>query len=196
MAHAIGLRATSMAASAAILSLAVLAALSFSYTIQQLSPPDTGHPIDIIRPEPPAAPPIPRDNHPPPPTAAEPTETVLPTLDQPPPLNLDSIVATVGDAYVGPVAIANPHWVQRPRDLDRYYPRRALSMNVQGQVMLDCLVNVEGALACQVVSETPAGWGFGAAAVRISEDYAMVPATRDGQRVEGRYRMRVPFDLR
>jgi hypothetical protein len=47
-----------------------------------------------------------------------------------------------------------------------------------------------------VVSETPANWGFGRAALEIAGDYRMVPAMRDGQAIEGRYRMRVPFEVR
>ncbi len=46
------------------------------------------------------------------------------------------------------------------------------------------------------MSETPANWGFGLAALRISRDYRMVPAMRDGQAVEGRHWMRVPFEVR
>jgi hypothetical protein len=47
-----------------------------------------------------------------------------------------------------------------------------------------------------VVSETPANWGFGEAALRISGDYQMVPATRGGVPVEARHRMVVPFQIR
>jgi protein TonB len=58
------------------------------------------------------------------------------------------------------------------------------------------ITNPLGALDCAVVSETPAGWGFGAAAVAIARDHRMAPATQDGRPVEGRYRMAVPFRLR
>jgi len=95
----------------------------------------------------------------------------------------------------GPPTISNPHWLQTPRDLARYYPIMALRREIEGAVQLDCLVTTTGALQCAVVSETPASWGFGAAAIRIAQDYRMVPATRDGAPIEARYRMRVPFRL-
>jgi len=97
--------------------------------------------------------------------------------------------------YVGPPTISNPHWLQTPRDLARYYPMMALRRDIEGEVQLDCLVTIAGALQCSVASETPANWGFGAAAIRIAQDYRMVPAMRDGAPVEARYRMRVPFRL-
>jgi hypothetical protein len=61
--------------------------------------------------------------------------------------------------------------------------------------MLDCTVATSGRLVCAIVSETPSHWGFGEAALRISRDHVMVPAMRDGAAVEGRYRMRVPFQV-
>jgi hypothetical protein len=45
------------------------------------------------------------------------------------------------------------------------------------------------------MSETPRGWGFGEAALAIAADHRMAPATRNGAPVEGRYTMRVPFEL-
>jgi protein TonB len=95
----------------------------------------------------------------------------------------------------GPVVVTSPHWLRRPAGLDAYYPRRAMTRNMEGQVVLDCLVNTSGALGCAVVSETPSNWGFGEAALRISRDYRMSPALRNGAPVEGRYRMVVPFRL-
>jgi protein TonB len=67
---------------------------------------------------------------------------------------------------------------------------------VTGDVVLDCLVSSAGRLDCDVVSETPSNWGFGEAALAISRDHRMAPATRDGMAVQGRYRMRVPFQVR
>ena len=85
--------------------------------------------------------------------------------------------------------------MQRPRDLERYYPRRALRMNMQGSATLDCRVAVDGWLNCTVLSETPSDWGFGEAALRIAREYRMVPAMRNGEAIEARYVMRVPFNL-
>lgn len=196
MTHSIGVRATSMLASSAIMGLLVLAALSVTYTVQQLHFPPAPSPVTIV-PEVLTPPPERAHTTPPPPTA-EPQTAEDPFVPPDLPAAIIDASATAGEAFTPPtpLTITNPHWRQRPRDLERYYPRRAMANNVRGEVVLDCLVDVAGALGCRVISETPANWGFGEAALRISRDYAMVPASRDGRLVEGRYRMRVPFDLR
>ncbi|WP_395645359.1 TonB family protein [Terricaulis sp.] len=195
MAHALGMRATSLASSAGLLALIVVAALSVTYTAHW-QPPENAPVVEGMR-----------DIAPPPtPPQARPQQ---PPIDQAEPLNplptqtMTPLTAFEPVPYAGPaaqpqsfVAITNPRWSRTPRDLARYYPARALAMSIEGQAVLDCLVGTDGRLACSVVSETPSNWGFGAAAVRISEDYRMVPAMRDGVAVEGRYRMRVPFDIR
>ncbi len=193
MAHTLGLRATSFAASAAVLGLAVLGALSVSITLSRTtSGPDAITTI-IERAEDPPKPPPPTIRDRPPPTTDDPVAIEQPAADlspQPP------------TEFVGPVAqpveppeITNPRWLRRPRDLAAYYPRRAIDRGVTGEVVLDCLVSPVGRLACNVVSETPSNWGFGEAALRISRDHLMAPATRDGMSIEGRYRMRVPFQV-
>lgn len=95
----------------------------------------------------------------------------------------------------GPIEITVPHWARRPSNLSSYYPPRALRFERDGLAVLDCIVRASGALDCRVASETPAGWGFGDAALRIAAAHRMIPATRDGTAVEGRYTMRVPFSL-
>lgn len=196
MAHAATLRATSFAASAGLLSLAAIAALTMTFAIDRTPDlPDPTPVIDILT-EPTPPPPIAAPRTPPPPQAAE--DQTITTLDPPPQFEeISSEPPNVGPTQpVGPAMITNPHWLRVPRDLDRYYPRRALQAGVTGNVQLDCLVSATGALTCTVVSETPENWGFGAAAIRISQQHQMVPARRDGVAVEGRYRMRVPFQLR
>jgi protein TonB len=98
----------------------------------------------------------------------------------------------------GPPLIVDPVWVRRPsaRELARFYPSIALRRGKSGAVRLDCLVRTDGALACRIVEETPEGYGFGDAALRISQTYRMVPAMREGQPIEARYPLRVPFELR
>ena len=47
-------------------------------------------------------------------------------------------------------------------------------------------MTVEGRLnQCVVLSEAPAGWGFGQAAVATAHNFWMKPMTRDGQPVSG-----------
>lgn len=196
MAHAATLRATSFAASAGLLALAAIAALTMSFTIdREPALPDPTPVIDILT-EPPLPPPVAAPRTTPPPQPAE--DDAITTFDPPPVFDdVSSDPPDVGPTQpVGPAMISDPRWLRVPRDLERYYPRRALQAGVTGNVQLDCLVSTTGALHCTVISETPENWGFGAAAIRISQQHQMVPARRDGVAVEGRYRMRVPFQLR
>lgn len=197
MSQTLGARATSVAASAVLLGLVVFAAFSVTISLQT----DNGQtpmsfPVVPLAPDEPTPPPVTRDPQPP---QQEPVEDDFQVVNTPiqtlPPTPDFSGLTTVSSPPVGPASITNPRWLRQPRNLQRYYPARAVEREITGQVVLDCMVSVLGALDCSVVSETPANWGFGEAAVRISEDYRMAPAMRDGVAVEGRYRMRVPFEL-
>lgn len=191
---ALAMRAASLTGSAAFLGLAVLAALTMSFTVMRDLPENPPGPIvDIVRPDPPPPPPPePVIRNAPPVAQTSPFE--LPAL--PPLINSTAPpIETTLPVESGPVTIERPRWLQRPRDLARYYPRRAIPRGMEGEVVLDCLVATTGALNCAVVSETPQNWGFAEAALRIARDHRMVPATRNGEPVQGRYTMRVPFEL-
>ncbi|WP_395646560.1 TonB family protein [Terricaulis sp.] len=55
------------------------------------------------------------------------------------------------------------------RGSERFYPQRALQRGQPGDVVLDCSFNEDGSPhACQVVSEDPARYDFGRAALRIA----------------------------
>lgn len=126
-----------------------------------------------------------------------------PLILEPTPLPVDVAPPTAEPVTFTPAPVeapqlmTNPVWLQRPtsREVARFYPRRAIERGRSGVASLDCLVRIDGALACQIASEEPAGWGFGAAALQLSASYRMQPATRGGQPVEARYRLRVPFEL-
>lgn len=191
---AFAMRAASLTGSAAFLALAAIAALTMSITITRDFPGNDHAPVvTILEPEPPPPPPpdpVVRQTPPLEPTAPFVTPSLPPLIDtSAPPVETTLPVST------GPVTIERPRWVERPRDLARYYPRRAIPRGIEGEVVLDCLVSTSGALNCAVQSETPQSWGFGEAALRIAHDHRMVPATRNGEPVPGRYRMRVPFEL-
>lgn len=190
------MRTTSLALSALLLGAAVITALTMSIT---MLPTDWGQDTPVIRTEtlePPAPPPpVIRDTRPP-----APQEQDEPTVIAPP-LNFADAepIPTTDPVPSGPPApetILRPHWLRTPTDLERFYPRRALQMGMQGEAVLDCRVSPAGALSCAVVRESPEGWGFGVAAQRIAAEYRMVPAMRGGVAVEGRYQMRVPFRVR
>lgn len=196
MAHAdASVRAASMVMSAALLGAALVAAMTMRFTMMRPEAPLDIGVVEIIRPEPEPPPQVetpPRELPPPmdepfvieqTPTLfdaeATPAQTELPTIFTPP----------------SPPLVSDPHWTRRPRDLSRYYPARARNLGMEGQVVLDCLVSTAGALDCAVAQETPAGWGFAEAAQRIAREHRMVPALREGQPIEARYRMRVPFEV-
>lgn len=95
---------------------------------------------------------------------------------------------TPAEVPAGPPTITNPDWVRKPTGeaLMRAYPERAITANVTGSATLSCSVRVNGSLTdCQVVSETPGGYGFGRAATRLSRDFRMSPRTVDGQAIGG-----------
>ncbi len=147
--------------------------------------------------KPPPPPPPPPDRPPPPPPPM--MEVLAPNLDAPPtPTEIPvTLTPPPPPAPAGPVVITNPTWVERPsgRALARFYPERAMEREREGRVVLNCRVRTDGTLDCSVSEEEPSGWGFGDAAIRMSRAYRMVPATRDGQAVEARYTLRIPFNL-
>jgi protein TonB len=190
------MRATSLGAAALLLGAVVIAALSVRYITWTPIPP-TGPIFDTWR-EPKVEPPKPQPPKPLPPRPIEPTPTISGPVDfTAPPEPAPFPVGPVAASTSGPIVITRPDWLQRPTPevLATYYPARARERGREGVAQLDCLVRVDGRLDCVVTSETPANWRFGEAALRISRDYRMVPATRDGVPVEATYRMRVPFNL-
>ncbi|WP_242922790.1 energy transducer TonB [Caulobacter sp. CCUG 60055] len=73
-----------------------------------------------------------------------------------------------------PRSVENVRWSATPsaEDFERYYPERAHRMERNGQSRLQCIVRGEGRLeGCTVVSESPQGFGFGEAALRLSRRY-------------------------
>jgi protein TonB len=84
--------------------------------------------------------------------------------------------------------IRDPTWVSRPTatEMERWYPQAALDRNLSGVAMLQCLVTAAGDLrGCRVTGETPAGAGFGKAAIKLSTFFRMSPRTEDGAPVDG-----------
>jgi len=94
-----------------------------------------------------------------------------------------------------PVA-ASVSWAQRPtaRRITDHYPARALREGVGGRVQLDCVVQQALTVDCTIASESPAGEGFGRAAISVSAAYRARATLSDGTTAVGaRTRIAVAF---
>lgn len=78
----------------------------------------------------------------------------------------------------------------------RYYPDAAQRISLEGRAVISCTVTAEGLVEnCEVISEDPPGFGFGAAALRLSASFRMRPQTIDGVPVGGA-KVTVPLAFR
>lgn len=86
--------------------------------------------------------------------------------------------APAGDETERSTLIRNPSWAQHPIP---NFPAAAAANNVnQGRVVLRCTARTDGRLSnCAVVSEDPAGNGFGAAAISAAREARLSPRTID-----------------
>jgi protein TonB len=83
--------------------------------------------------------------------------------------------------------------------MTRAYPDRAIAADVAGSASLNCLVLPSGAVTdCNVLRETPGGYGFGRAAQGLSRHFRVNPRTvngaAEGSRVNINLRFTPPAD--
>ena len=99
-----------------------------------------------------------------------------------------------------PSVITPPDWIRIPtgEQINREYPARALRNDVEGRATLRCKVMDAGTLTdCTVTSQTPSGYGFGNAALKLSRYFMMRPKTVDGAPVGGAtVKVPIPFRMR
>jgi TonB family protein len=98
----------------------------------------------------------------------------------------------------GTEADRNPDWLVKPDGelIARFYPHKAWREDVEGRVTISCAAGVDTRLAdCTVLSEDPAGYGFGDAALRLAVEMRMAPAIRNGLPVVAQVRVPLVFAL-
>jgi protein TonB len=84
--------------------------------------------------------------------------------------------------------ITNADFLRQPDndDMADHYPARALRENVPGRATVRCTVTASGSLtSCEILSESPAGQGFGQATMEITHLWKVRPKTVDGSPTAG-----------
>jgi len=97
-------------------------------------------------------------------------------------LSIGSLALAETEGY-----IAHPIWMHRPsaNDLERLYPNGV--RGVTADVRADCTIDEGGRFTtCAIVSENPAGLGFGESTIKLSKLFRMKAVDGDGAPVAGR----------
>lgn len=107
-----------------------------------------------------------------------------------------AVVLAFLQANVGAPAEQSPRQdYVRPAGKDSYYPPAARRAGKTGHVILACSVTGGGRLTeCVVAEESPPGWGFGEAALRMAPLFKMRPITKSGRSVAGAH-IRIPINF-
>ena len=97
---------------------------------------------------------------------------------------------TMGDGFF------DAHWARQP-DISDYYPTRAQDDEIEGSATLTCeMADTAGGVKCDTVSETPAGYGFGEAAVKAYEAKARIDNSAMKIAVGSKLKTTVHFQLK
>jgi outer membrane biosynthesis protein TonB len=97
--------------------------------------------------------------------------------------------AAVSGAPAQDVVVPDPVWRATPEtdDVEHAYPREAAARKVEGMTAVHCRIGDDGHLSdCRVTMETPAGFGFGQAALSLTGKYRAAELSKSGQPVAGK----------
>ena len=169
--------------------------------------------VDLIDPIPPPPPPPPTDQ--PPPPKLQPREPAPSPMAPPVTLPIPPVPKEDRQEYTGPPVnipgpppppappapprpsvITNPTWSRMPQPTERDFPDRALSTGTSGVATVRCTAQANGRPTnCQVVSESPSGYGFGRAAVRVVQRGELSPRTVDGAAENATFNVTIRFPI-
>lgn len=112
--------------------------------------------------------------------AAQPVPPVLSVAPMPnrPAPQATAPAAAPTPAAPSPTLIEKPDWVRRPGgdSATRFFPDRAARLEIEGRVVMLCHVRNDGLLGlCEILEETPPGYDFGAAALKMAPLFRMRP---------------------
>ena len=164
-------------------------------------------PLPESKPVPASSPNTPLPNRPPPlfhtDTLTAVTTDAAPTTS--PAVTLTEVVErpvhptpVAGPAATAAPVILNPSWARQPsaEQMIRAYPERAISAGMSGSAWLNCLVLPSGAVTdCNLMRETPGGYGFGRAAHGLSRHFRINPRTVNGAAEGSRVNINLHFNL-
>lgn len=93
---------------------------------------------------------------------------------------------TAAAAAAEPQVVTRPDWLERPSGeaFAEHYPKLAGMLEITGFAQISCAVTEAGRLrGCTVDKESPKAFGFGRAALAMSDAFRMKPQTVDGKAV-------------
>ncbi|MDI7774942.1 hypothetical protein [Asticcacaulis sp. EMRT-3] len=166
-------------------------------TMVTLPPP----PPDVHR-QPPVNRLVPHESPLPPPiVATTPLDPAVKPLTDATPLTPPVIDDAPPQVTSGPKpgpAFVTPHWTRFPdgNALASYYPPRAVDNETEGTSTVECtVIDARGRVACQAISETPEGYGFGAATARMVQDRGRVDTSQGDIRIGAKLHTTVRWTL-
>lgn len=92
--------------------------------------------------------------------------------------------------------VTGVQWARQPRVTADDFPARALEREISGSAVVSCTSRADGSVVnCRVASETPAGMGFGGAAIRVVQRAQLSPVSVDAMTRDQEFTVTMTFNL-